>query len=238
MDPSSPQVQTPRRVVWLRLGAAVLVLLGALIVALLLFPWNVLREPVNRYVSEKTGRQFEITRQLDVRWGLRGATVLLDGIAFANPAWAREPYLLRAERAEADIRLWPLLAGKVVMPRLVLVSPTLGLQLEEDGRRTWALGKDTADSGTVPTIGLVQIDSGALSFLATHLGVDLHAEFDFDSQRGTMPLAYRIEGRYQRQPLKASGRTGNVLQLNAAGQPYRETMTSTFSTRNLGYAGS
>jgi len=39
------------------------------------------------------------------------------------------------------------------------------------------------------------------------------------AQRGELPLAYRIEGKYRRQPLKASGRTGNVLQLNAAGQP-------------------
>ncbi len=219
MDRTTPQPRTARRVFWLRLGAAVLLLLGALVATLALFPWNVLREPVNRYVSDKTGRKFEITQRLDVHWNLRGATVILDGIAFANPDWARERYLLQARSAEFDIRLWPLLARKVVIPRLVLVSPTLGLQLEQDGRRTWALGKDTADSDTVPIIGLLQIDSGAVDFLATHLGVDLHADFDFDSQRGVMPLAYRIEGRYQRQPFKASGRTGNVLQLNAAGQP-------------------
>ena len=218
---AQPQPRPPnaRRTWWLRLGMGLVLVCAALAVALVVFPWDVLRGPVNRYVSDKTGRPFEITRRLDVRWGLRGATVLLDGIDFANPSWAREPYLLRAQRAEVDIRLWPLLARKVVIPRLVLVSPTLGLQLEEDGRRSWALGKDTADSDTVPTIGLVQIDSGTLSFLATHLGVDLRADFDFDSQRGDMPLAYRIEGRFKRQPLKAQGRTGNVLQLNATGQP-------------------
>lgn len=94
--PSPPQ--HARRTLWLRLGMALVLVFGALIVALVLFPWDVLREPVNRYVSEKTGRQFEITRRLDVRWGWRGATVLLDGIDFANPGWAREPYLLRAQR--------------------------------------------------------------------------------------------------------------------------------------------
>jgi uncharacterized protein involved in outer membrane biogenesis len=218
-NPNPPPPARARRAWWWRLGAVVLLVLGALVVTLVLFPWDQLRGPVNRYVSEKTGRAFEITRRLDVRWGLRGATVLLDGVSFANPEWAREPYLLQANSAEVDIKLWPLLMGKVVIPRLALVSPKLGLQLEEDGRRTWALGKDTADSSTVPTIGLVQIDSGVLDFLARHLGVDMQANFDFDSARGTMPLAYRIEGRYQRQPLKAQGRTGNVLQLTAAGHP-------------------
>ncbi|MFZ3117477.1 MAG: AsmA family protein [Variovorax sp.] len=200
-------------------GASLSALVLVLMLVVLFFPWNTLREPVNRYVSEKTGRKFEITRRLDVDLGWRTATVKLDGIEFANPSWARDPYLVKAERAEVALRLWPLLRQTVVIPRLMLTSPTVGLQMEKDGRRTWALGKDTSDEGTVPTIGLVQVDRGAIDFLATHLGVDLHADVDFDSARGEMPLNYRIKGTYQRQPLTAQGRTGNVLQLTEAGQP-------------------
>ncbi len=200
-------------------GASLSALVLVLVLVVLFFPWNTLREPVNRYVSEKTGRKFEITRRLDVDLGWRTATVKLDGIEFANPSWARDPYLVKAERAEVELRLWPLLRQTVVIPRLMLTSPTVGLQMEEDGRRTWALGKDTSDEGTVPTIGLVQVDRGAIDFLAAHLGVDLRADVDFDSARGEMPLNYRIKGSYQRQPLTAQGRTGNVLQLTEAGQP-------------------
>ncbi|VTU24761.1 putative assembly protein [Variovorax sp. PBS-H4] len=203
----------------MRIGATVLGLVAALLLLLALFPWDTLRGPINRYISEKTGRKFEITRRLDVDLGLRTATVKLDGIEFANPSWAREPYLVRAERATFDIRLWPLLAKRVVIPHIFLASPVLGLQMEEDGRRTWALGKDTADEGTVPVIGLLEVDQGTLDFLASHLGVDLHADFSYDSGRGELPLDFRVKGRYQRQPLTAQGRTGNVLQLNAAGQP-------------------
>ncbi|MGJ7508586.1 AsmA family protein [Variovorax sp. GT1P44] len=208
-----------RRSVWFRLGAALIGLLVVLVLVIAFFPWDLLREPVNRYVSDKTGRKFEITRHLDVHVGWRLATVKLDGIEFANPPWARDPYLVRAERAEFDLSFWQLFSRKLVLPRLALDSPSLGLQMEEDGRRTWALGKDTADEGTVPTIGLLQVDSGSLDFLAKHLDVDLHADFNFDSARGDMPLTYAIKGRYRRQPLTAEGRTGNVLQLNAAGQP-------------------
>ena len=196
---------------------AALVVVIALVA--IFFPWDSLRGPVNRYVSEKTERKFEITRRLDVGLGLRGATIKLDGVEFANPAWARDPYLVRTERAEFDIRFWPLLTGKVVIPRIVLTSPTVGLQMEEDGRRTWALGKDTSDQGTVPEIGLVQVDGGTVDFLASHLGVDLHADIDFDSGAGEMPLGFKIKGTYRKQPLTAEGRTGNVLQLTSAGQP-------------------
>lgn len=207
------------RPLWQKLVAGVVLLFVALVTGLAFFPWDVLREPVNRYVSEKTGRKFEITRRLDVGLGWRQATVKFDGIEFANPSWARDPYLVKADRAEFDIRIWPLIASKIVIPRLALFSPTLGLQMEADGRRTWALGKDTSDGGTVPSIGLMQVDTGAVDFLAKHLGVDLHADLSYDSSRGEMPLSYRIKGRYKGQPLTASGRTGNVLQINAAGAP-------------------
>ncbi|WP_307689940.1 AsmA family protein [Variovorax ginsengisoli] len=202
-----------------KLLAGLIVLLMVLVLVVVFFPWDVLRQPVNRYVSDKTGRKFEITRRLDVHLGFRGATIVLDGVEFANPSWARDPYLVRTDRADFDVRLWPLIGGKVVIPRLSLVSPSLGLQMEADGRRTWALGKDTADEGSVPTVGLLQIDGGSIDFLASHLGVDLHADVDFDSARGDMPLSYKIKGTYQKQPLSATGAMGNVMQLTAAGQP-------------------
>ncbi|WP_077001079.1 AsmA family protein [Variovorax sp. KK3] len=215
-DLAVPKSRSP---LWVKIGAVLLGLLVALLLVLVFFPWDVLRWPVNRYVSDLTGRKFEITRRLDVDLGWRGATIKLDGIEFANPPWARDPYLVKAERAEFELRFWPLLSKRVVIPRIALQSPALGLQMEEDGRRTWALGKDTSDSGTAPVIGLLEVDNGTLDFLADYQGVDMHADFSFDSARGDMPLSYRIKGRYQRQPLTAQGRTGNVLQIEAAGQP-------------------
>ena len=207
------------RPVWQKLLVLLVLVSVALLLVLVFFPWNALREPINRYVSEQTGRKFEITRRLEVDLGWRAATVRFDGIEFANPSWARDPYLVKAERAEFDIRIWPLVTRRIVIPRLALFSPALGLQMEQDGRRTWALGKDTSDPGTVPSIGLLQVDSGAIDFLARHLGVDLHADVSYDTDRGSLPLSYRIKGRYKGQPLTADGRTGNVLQINAAGAP-------------------
>ena len=215
---SPPPRPTPRPLA-LKVLAAMFALFLVLVLVISFFPWDVLRGPINRYVSEKTGRKFEITRHLDIGFGLRAATVKFDGIEFSNPSWARDPYLVKADRAEFDIRLWPLLAKKVVIPRLSLTSPVFGLQMEQDGRRTWALGKDTSDTSTAPIIGLLQVDGGAGDFLAKHLGVDLHVDFNFDTSRGQMPLDYKIKGTYQKQLLTAVGRTGNVLQLNATGAP-------------------
>ena len=216
---ASHEAASARRPTGLKLVAVALGIVAALALAVVFFPWDSLRGTVNRYVSEKSGRKFEITRHLDVELGWQLATVRLDGVEFANPAWARDPYLLRAQRAEFDIRYWQLLAGELVLPRVSLTSPSIGLQLEEDGRRTWALGKDTSDIDTVPKIGLLQADGGTVDFLARHLEADVHGDFAFDSSRGDMPLSYQAKGRYRQQPLTAEGRTGNVLQLAASGQP-------------------
>lgn len=199
---------------------AVTVGVVVLIVAVVMFfPWDLLRGPVSRYVSEQTGRQFEITRRLDVKpgWNTR---VRLDGVTFANPEWARDRYLLQAESAEFEIRLMPLLLGRLELPSLVLHAPQLGLQEEQDGRRTWALGRDTSDPGTVPHIGSLEVDKGELHYIAAKHGADIRLEFEISPEAGNaLPLKYDAKGRWQGQPFAANGRTGSVLVLNA---PLRE----------------
>jgi uncharacterized protein involved in outer membrane biogenesis len=223
-----------------RAAIVVAVTVAVLALVILFFPWDLLRGPINRYVSEQTGRRFEITRRLDVGVGLRTATVKLDGIEFANPEWARDPYLIKADRAEIDIRIWPLLTKTLIFPRIALWKPEVGLQMEADGRRTWALGKDTSDESTVPEIGLVQINEGAIDFLAKPMGIDMHADVSFDTSRGEMPLQFRIKGTYQDQPLTAQGRTGNVLQLKATGQqpPFPLEIDAKAGATQLKVAGS
>ncbi|HUR89540.1 MAG TPA: AsmA family protein [Ramlibacter sp.] len=213
------------RPLWVK---ALLILVAVIaLVALLLvfFPWDTLRGPVNRYVSEKTGRHFEITRRLDVKLG-RTTRIIADGIEFANPEWAKDPYLVKAEGGEIDIRLWPLIAHReYVMPRIELRKPQLGLQQEKDGRRTWALGRDTGDKKNVPDIGALVVDEGTLHFVAPAHGADIQTQFaidgplrvkpDPDAPRETMPLRFDAKGVWQGEKFTAKGRTGNVLYLSA-----------------------
>jgi uncharacterized protein involved in outer membrane biogenesis len=200
-------------------GAKVLIVIGAVLVLLLLllvfFPWDLLRGPVNRYVSEQTGRKFEITRHLDVKLG-RTTRVFADGIEFANPSWAADPYLVKADSAELHIRLWPLLKRQVELPFIGLRGPQLGLQMEADGRRTWALDKTSSDEGSVPSIGRIQVDGGSLHFLSTPQQADIRASFSLKEGSGeAMPLAYQARGSWKKQPFTAEGRTGSVLQIGS-----------------------
>ena len=239
MNTSVPATVRKHSAWWVRLLAGMAVLIVLLAVLVVFFPWDWLRGPVNRYVSERTGRQFEITRRLDVKVG-RTTRVVADGIEFANPAWARDPYLVKAEAAEFEIKLWPLLRGQVELPVVSLRQPVFGLQMQPDGRRTWALGKDTSDASTVPLIDLLLVDQGSLNYLAQAQGADIKAEFaigaapESTSEKAApvpdMPLSYKARGIWKKEAFSAEGRTGSVLQLS-------ETKTQPFPMEIRASAG-
>lgn len=199
-------------------GIVAFMLVAVLVV--FFFPWDVLRGPINRYVSGQLGRRFEITRHLSVDLG-RTTTVRADGLEFANPEWAKEPYLVKATAAEFDVKLWPLLFGKVELPRVSLTEPQLGLQIEPDGRRTWALSRDTSDASASPNIGVLMVDRGIVKYLASAQGADIVAQYSLaaEGDRASadtqpLPLAYKASGRWRNEAFTADGRTGGVLQLS------------------------
>lgn len=196
---------------WLAGMAALLVVI---IICIAFFPWNVLREPINRYVSAQLGRRFEITQHLDVRLG-RTTTVIADGIEIANPNWADKPLLLKATAAEFDIHVWPLLYGKVQIPRIFLKNPQLGLQAESDGRRTWALARNTSDAGAVPDIGSVLVDQGTLSYIDSALDANVDVQFSIAAESSReLPLDFKAAGQWKGKKVTADGRTGGVLKLS------------------------
>lgn len=231
-----PATATPAKLpLWAKIAAGVAIVLVALTLLLVFFPWDLLRGPVNRHISERTGRHFEITRKLDVKLG-RTTRVFADGIEFANPDWARDRHLVTAESAEFEIKLWPLLRGQVELPMVSLRKPVFGLQALPDGRRTWAMGKDSSDESTVPLIDLLLVDQGLLNYLAEAQGADIKAEFaigggdppavvnsaaSVSAAAMDMPLSYKARGTWKKEAFAAEGRTGSVLQLSATkSQPF------------------
>lgn len=227
---------------WFKVLVALAAAVAALALLVALFPWDLLRGPVNRFVSEKTGRHFAITRHLDVQVG-RVTRVRMDGIEFANPDWARDPFLVQAERAEVELRLLPLLMRReIVLPSVQLTRPQLGLQIEPDGRRTWALGNDTSDEKNVPAIGALVVDEGTLHYFARGHGADIRASFAIEPggpAATAMPLRFEAQGRWRNQPFRAAGRTGDVLYLSAPlQQPFPVQVQASAGDTQLRASGS
>ena len=203
--------KSPKLRHWL-IGTGVVLLMLVLVV--FFFPWDLLRGPINRYVSDQLGRRFEITRHLSVNVGFT-TTVNAEGIEIANPEWAREPYLLKATAAEFDISLIPLIVGKVVLPSIKLTEPRIGLQIEPDGRRTWAFSRDTSEKGTAPQIGSFVVDQGHVSYLAKAQGADLSTQFALAPESANnLPLSFKATGQWNKGAFTANGRTGGVLEFS------------------------
>lgn len=239
---------------WVKVLAGLVAALVLLALLVVFFPWDVLRGPLNRYVTDRTGRHFEITRRLDVKLG-RTTRVLADGIEFANPDWARDPMLVRAEGAEIHIELLPLLERRIVMPMVRFREPQLALQIEPDGRRSWALGRDTSDPGNLPEIGALVVDRGSMHFVASKHGADIRTDFTIDGPlalappaasaaagsvpEAALPLRFKAKGTWKKAPFVASGRTGNVLYLRGPlEQPFPAEFEATAANTTLRAKGS
>ncbi len=201
-------------VVFRRLMMGLVVTVVVLAGAVFYFPWDTLRGPLNRYVSEHLGRRFEITQHLSVDLG-RTTTVRLDGLEFANPDWAAEPFLIKAKAAEFEIKLWPLILGRVELPRVALFEPQVGLQIEPDGRRSWALSRDTTRASAAPDIGIVTVDRGTLKYRAAQDGADITAQLSLVAEdAGLLPLRYQASGKWRGEAFTANGRAGGILALS------------------------
>ena len=216
---------------WRPLARVAAVLAGLIALALavvVLFPWDAMRGPISRYVSQKTGRHFAITRHLDVDLG-RNARVRAEGIEFANPTWARDPHLLRAEAADLEIRLWPLLHGQVIIPNISLSHPQIGLEERADGRRTWNLtpqgdGQSATSSHQAFSIGRLSVDAGQVHYVAASKRVDARIALrSAGAGEGKLylPIRFEAQGTFRDQPFQAHGSAGNLMQLREGrGQPY------------------
>jgi uncharacterized protein involved in outer membrane biogenesis len=134
------------------LGVLVAVAIIAVVVALATIDINALAGPLRERVREATGREFAVgtialTRSLTPR-------LVLENVAVANAPWGKAPQLLTARRLAVQVRLLPLLGGRVDVVRLELDDPVVALETDRHGRRNWSIeSRHPAGPATVPAPG-------------------------------------------------------------------------------------
>jgi AsmA protein len=135
-----------------RLGLAVAALVaagfGALAVASLLIPADAVREAVKAEIRALTGVDPVLGGDISVSLFPSGS------VSFTNVGLGDGPddqRALTAERLDARLRLFPLLAGRVRVSDVSLVRPTLAITFDPAGRSNW--------SGLLQTLGRAQTPS-------------------------------------------------------------------------------
>lgn len=202
--------------------AAVLALSAGLF--LVLFDWNHLRGPIGRWASAAYDREIELNGDLDVHLFSWTPSAEINGLRVGGPDWARDEDTLRVERLEVAVRLRRLLAGRIELPLLAARSPRAVLIIDEDGRQSWALGREKTDEpARIPLIERMLIEDGELVFDERRRGLALRAAVNAsetapgpegeDADGGRSAFLLEGEGTLNGQPLTVAVRGGPLIHI-------------------------
>jgi AsmA protein len=205
-----------RIVRWVAGFVVVVLVATALFIA---FGLNALRGPITRKVSDLTGRELRIEGNLEPAWSWTDLRFRAGKVSFANPDWATEDLMLRADSIEASVELLPLFIGQVVLPEVHLVRPELNLEVDADGRKNWILDRDQKPKSDKPSrvhIKALTFDEARLKYDDALRVISIEAQLSSDPQ-GVTAFA---QGIYRGVGAAAAARGDPVLGLKDADRPY------------------
>jgi len=118
--------------------------IAALLVVFLAPPFEGLRRDfVVRVLEFQVGRDIRFEGDLKISIA-RDIRVAFTDLVVKNPDWASKPDMVRVDKGEIALRLWPLLTGALVVPNFLVDGAVFNFEISADGRKSWL---DTADQG-------------------------------------------------------------------------------------------
>ncbi|HEU4854726.1 MAG TPA: AsmA family protein [Nitrosospira sp.] len=185
------------------------------------FDWNMIKPYVERQVTEKTGREFVIRGDLDVRLSLN-PLISAEGISLANAEWGTEQPMLDVEKVAFRISLWDLLLGDIVLPEVSVARSKIILEKSADGKRNWDLKKEEEKEAELPEIGRLTLEEGKLTYRDPKTETDVIARIFTDpaADAREMPLDVAAEGKFTGLKFKAQAQGGKIMSLADKTLPY------------------
>jgi uncharacterized protein involved in outer membrane biogenesis len=146
------------------LGYSFASLIVVLALVLIFFDWNWLRHPIERVISENTGRALVIKGDLKVKLGWPLTRIQVADVSFANPAWAQQPLMFTVKRIDGGINLLQLFKRHYLVSGVTLTQPVVSLEVSRDGRKNWLLDRNQQDENAQVKIGRIALDDGQISY--------------------------------------------------------------------------
>ena len=207
---------------------------------------NWARGPIAQLVQQQTGRALQIQGDLHLGLGWPMLRVQVQGLRFANPAWAQQPQLLEVDQADLQLDLRALLRGHLVLPMVAVGRPVVMLETAPDGRKSWLLDRAQSDTSTAVQIGRLTLAEGRIGFDDPRRNTSLRLTVETAGQRPDAPrpgptsalgapsdVLFTATGQWRGQPLQASGRGGSVLGLRDETLPYPLMLEGTVGATRL-----
>ncbi|MBO9649960.1 MAG: AsmA family protein [Variovorax sp.] len=225
-------------------------LLILLAVVLVLFDWNWVRPPIERYISQKSHRDFRMD-DLHVRLSLT-PTIRMRGVRFGNADWSREDQpMAKVEQLEFSVSLRDL-PEKILVPRVALTRPELLFERLPDNRKNWILSDPSDTSPSKLRISTLSVDDGRLRYIDHGEPFDVKVEastFDPAKQEKVKSAnaaptndrystQYKFSGNYHGARFDGTALTGEVLSFQESGVPFPIQGELHAGTTNLWVEGS
>ncbi len=206
------------------------------------------RAQIENHANALSGRKTKIGK-LAVDWGWVSHFHLED-VELSNTDWGKADHMFKAKDVEIDIRLWPLIRGDLVLPRLVLRRPEVYLERNQQDQSNWSPAESPVASAAVrqvepkqrhetPLIGRLEIDDGRVSYIDQKRKLDVTGTVQTATgEAGGEPRAeLALKGKLEGEPLSLHFVGGSVLMLRQTEKPYPVDLEVNYGETRLSIKG-
>lgn len=203
--------------------AIVVVLIITIVIVVNFIDVNQYKGDIISLVEKNTGRDFAIDGDFKFALSLI-PTVQVEGITFGNAAWGSEKNMVKVGRLEIQVSLLPLISGNIHVNRLILVSPEILLETNNQGTGNWVLkpgqtGTATTENkqengpGKLPnfSVDVIEITDARVTYRNGQTGKQTNLTIpDITVDGGGLgdPVALTMNAAYNAVPVKLKGKIG------------------------------
>jgi uncharacterized protein involved in outer membrane biogenesis len=203
------------------------------------------RDVVADQAKALTGRDLRIGGKLQLDLFAAAPALVAEDVTLANAPWGTRPDMLRVKRLELQVRLGPLLSGRLEIVRLILVEPDLLLETDRGGRPNWrfepagagAAPATTADvSAELPSVEDLRLERAAIAYrdgASGSMGTLRLKEATLKAAGVASPIALAVHGALDGRPVDISGSFGPIASL-MAGRAYPAKFEGRFGNSDIG----
>jgi AsmA family protein len=202
---------------------------AVLAIALSLFDWNVLRAPLARFISAKTGFPTSIGNLSAHVWSW-DPLFRVEDLSIENPQWPSRQKILSVKRITVQLSLGRLLLGNLVLPRVELDSPIVNLERDGAGRANWSPESSSSApanaSPHVPAIRRLIIRDGNIHVVDRVRKLRLDGTLAADERaktKGDAAFQLRCTGALNERPFRFHADGGPLINVDP-NEPYSFTV--------------
>lgn len=178
-------------------------------------------------VKSSTGRDLKIAGPVSLCFFPR-ISVSAERLSLSNAAWADTPEMLTLKGIELNIKILPLLSGRVEIANVKLSGLDLFLQKNASGNKNWDMTIASSNATASPSVAVADTSSTSDSFVSMENISVLDARVHYQAAIGT-PSNYQIQRlsliesgdktaislsmKIQEQVIELSGKTGLLSEL-------------------------